>query len=253
MRYAVLQKELVAPDLEALKRGCRVLPSLRDLDAQNMFQDSYGILINGLDVLDASALQEALQAEGIATHVVEESELPIVPPAKVIRQIEFLQAHLNMYDPMGRVFALPWQDIMLLAAGNVRMPEFRKVKPAHEEQQFHGMSHDTFSDSRAREGTHPQLLLEIFLVGGVARYTITGETFDFGHLDSRLTPNLQANFSLLLEDLVQFAPHAGLNRGAYLATQGGGELFKYPSKHAFYEELVWMLWRISESKSLTGS
>jgi len=87
----------------------------------------------------------------------------------------------------------------------------------------------------------------------VARYTISAESFDFGNLESRLTPNLQANFSLLLEDLAQFAPHAGLNRGAYLATQGGGELFKYPSKHAFYEELVWMLWRISQAKSLTES
>jgi len=253
MRYAVLQQDLIAPDLEALKRGCRVLPSLRDIDAQNMFQDSYGILIQGLELLDASALQGGLQAEGIVTHVVEESELPVIPPAKVIRQIEFLEAHLNMYDPMGRAFALPWQDIMLLAAGNVTMPEFRKSKPSHEEQQFLGMSHDTFSDSRTREGTHPQLLLEIYLVGGVARYTITGETFDFSHLDARLTPNLRTNFSLLLEDLAKFAPHAGLNRGACLATQGGGEIFKYPSKHAFYEELVWMLWRISESKSVPGS
>jgi hypothetical protein len=254
MRYAVLQKELVAPDLEALKRGCRVLPSLRDIDAQNMFQDSYGILINGLELLDANALQESLEAEGIATHVVRESELPVIPPpGKVIRQIEFLETHLNMYDPLGRIFALPWQDIMLLAAGNVKMPDFRKAKPAHEEQQFHGMSHDTFTDSRVREGTQYQLTLEIFLVGGVARYTISAESFDFGNLNSRLTPNIQANFSLLLEDLVQFAPHAGLNRGAYLATQGGGELFKYPSKHAFYEELVWMLWRISQAKSLTES
>ncbi|HUR46822.1 MAG TPA: hypothetical protein VMZ27_13170 [Candidatus Saccharimonadales bacterium] len=250
MGYAVLQKELIAPDLEALKRGCRVLPTLRDIDAQNMFQDAYGILIKGLDALDANALQEGLQAEGVATQVVEESELPIIPPAKVIRQIEFLPPHLNMYDPMGRVFALPWQDIMMLAAGNVKVPEFKRGKPAHEEQQFHGMSHDTLTDTRIREEHRPQLMLEIFLVGGISRYSVTGETFEFGYLGERLTADLQTNFALLLKDLAEFAPHAGMNRGAYMATQEQGEVLKYPSKHAFYEELVWMLWRISESKSV---
>jgi hypothetical protein len=254
MRYAVLQKELVAPDLEALKRACKVLPSLRDIDAQNMFQDAYGILIKGLDVMDASALQDGLQAEGVDTIVVEESELPIIPPAKVIRQIEFLPAHLNMYDPMGRVFALPWQDIMLIAAGHVRIQEFRKTKTSYEEQPATGTNGflDATGERRPRGEAH-HLLLEIFLVGGIARYSISGDTFDFAYLEERYDTSPQKNFRSLVQDLVEFAPHAGQNRGAFMATQNVEELFTYPSKPTFHEELVWMLWRISQPKSLSGA
>jgi hypothetical protein len=255
MRYAVLQKELVAPDLEALKRACRVLPTLRDIDAQNMFQDAYGILIKGLDVLDASALQDALQAEGIVTIVIDESELPIIPPAKVIRQIEFLPAHLNMYDPMGRVFALPWQDIMLIAAGDVHVQEFRKAKTSYEDHRENstGAGHDNSGEKRLRNEANQHWMLEIFLVGGIARYTISGETFDFAYLEERYANSLQTNFCTLIQDLIEFAPHAGLNRGAYMATQNVEELFNYPSKPTFYEELVWMLWRISQAKALSGT
>jgi hypothetical protein len=253
MQYAVLQKELVAPDLEALKRACRVLPSLRDIDAQNMFQDAYGILIKGLDVVDASALQDALQAEGIDTVVVEESELPIIPPAKVIHQIEFLPAHLNMYDPMGRVFALPWQDIMLIAAGNVRILEFRKAKTSYEETSFNGAgsSQERSAEKRQRGEPNLHLMLEIFLVGGIARYSISGETFDFAYLEERYSNSLQKNFCTLVQDIVEFAPHAGQNRGTYMAAQNVEELFTYPSKPTFYEELAWMLWRISQAKSFS--
>jgi hypothetical protein len=253
MRYAVLQKELVAPDLEALKRACRVLPALRDLDAQTMFQDAYGILSKGMDVLDASTLQDALQAEGIVTIVIEESELPIIPPAKIIRQIEFLPAHLNMYDPMGRVFALPWQDIMMVAAGEVQ--EFRKGKSSPQGGPVPGAGsfHETPSEARSRQEAHQNLMLEIFLVGGISRYSINGGTFDFAYLEERFTGDLRKDFAFLIQDLVEFAPHAGLNRGAYLASQNAEELFGYPGKSAFYEELVWMLWRISQAKSLSGT
>lgn len=252
MRYAVLQKELVAPDLEALKRACRVLPSLRDIDAQTMFADAYGILSKGMDVLDASAFQDALQAEGIATIVMEESELPIVPPAKIIRQIEFLPAHLNMYDPMGRVFALPWQDIMMIAAGDVRVQESRKGKNNSESLQVFGAgnAHEP-AEGRSRHDAHQSLMLEIFLVGGISRYSINGGTFDFAYLEERYTGDQRKDFCGLIRDLVEFAPHAGLNRGAFMANEGGNDLFNYPNKAAFYEELVWMLWRISQAKSLS--
>jgi hypothetical protein len=255
MQYAVLQKELVAPDLEALKRACRVLPSLRDIDAQNMFQDAYGILIKGLDVVDASALQDALQAEGVHTIVVEESELPVIPPAKIIRQIEFLPAHLNMYDPMGRVFALPWQDIMLIAAGNVRVQEFRKAKTTYEDTALSGSagSQEHPADKRPRAEANLHLMLEIFLVGGIARYSISGDTFDFAYLEERYSNSQQKNFCTLVQDLVEFAPHAGQNRGSYMATLNVEELFTYPSKATFHEELAWMLWRISQAKSMTGT
>ena len=54
------------------------------------------------------------------------------------------------------------------------------------------------------------------------------------------------NFSLFLRDLAQFAPHAGLNRGADALLRATPEIFSYPTKNAFHEEIVWMLWQIKK-------
>src|SRR5512136_2902996 len=99
MAYAIIQKELKTPDVERLIRAFRTLPTLRDFDAQTTAHGAHGIFLRGLDVESASSLQDALFREGVETVVVKESELPTVPPARIVRQMEFLPEHLTMYDP----------------------------------------------------------------------------------------------------------------------------------------------------------
>lgn len=249
MAYALMQKELSPPPVDALKRAFSISPALTDLDAQTAAHDAFGLLLRGLEIEQASALQDALLKEKVDTIVAEESELPAIPPAKCVRQVEFMPSHLTLYDPMARSFTLPWSDILLLAAGQVRVQEFKRPRSTHEEPQFHGVgiSADTGAAGRAREESHLHFLLEIVLRGGVARYTVTADEFVFNHLGGRLTPDLSANFKLLLQELAQSAPDAGLNRGAFLACQTDTEpWFSYPSKAAFYQEITWMLWRIGQ-------
>jgi len=249
MAYAIMQKELVLPAVDRLKRAFSIWPALTDLDAQTAANDAYGIILRGLEVEQASALQDALIKEKIETVVVEESELPVIPPAKLVKQVEFMPSHLALYDPMARAFTLSWGEIMFIAAGNVRLQEFKRVRTAHEEPQFHGsgIAHDAISGVRGREESQFHLMLEIVLRGGVARYCVTADDFVFNHLGARLTKSLTANFVLLIQDLAQSAPHAGLNRGAFMACNGPeAPLFVYPSKAAFYEEMTWMLWRIAQ-------
>ena len=50
------------------------------------------------------------------------------------------------------------------------------------------------------------------------------------------------------QDLVAQVPDAGMNRGAFKASQEPPELFPYPSRAAFNEEMTWMLWRIAKLK-----
>jgi hypothetical protein len=99
-----------------------------------------------------------------------------------------------MYDPMKRTFTLPWREIMFIAAGNVRLQEFRRIK-THNDPEFYGsgISYDTIRESRSREEAHFHLLLEIVLTGGVARYSITADDFDFAHLGARITGNVHAD------------------------------------------------------------
>jgi len=236
MPFAIMQKELLAPSVEHLARAFRSLPDLTALDAQTAAGDAFGILWRGLDIEGASAMQDALMKQSIEVEVVEESELPVLPPSKVIKQIEFLPAQLSMYDPMGRVFALPWRDLMLIAAGNVRLRDYKAKGHTPAEAARNNEEH------RADRGMH--LMLELVLAGGVARYSMIADEFVFNHLGARLTKETARNFEMVVRELADNASHAGLNRGAFLICQNEKEIFTYPNKAAFFEEITWFLWRI---------
>ena len=213
MPYAIVQRDLETPSPDVLAKAFVSLPLLTSIDAQTASRDAFGILMRGLNVEDASRLHDALLKQNIGVEVADEAELPMIPPAKVVRQIELLPSSLRLYDPMSRMFSLAWTDILLVCAGNVRG-----------QPQFH-------------------FLLEIVLGGGVARYSLPADEFDFTYLGGRRTPSLADNFSLLVRDIAQGAPHAGLNRGAFLICEQFAEIFTYPSKAAFFEEMTWMLWQ----------
>jgi len=194
-----------------------------------------------LDVEGASAMQDALMKQSIEVEVVEESELPVLPPSKVIKQIEFLPGQLSMYDPMGRVFALPWSDLMVIAAGNVHLRDYRKAAYSPAEA-----AHNN-EVPRGHEKLH--LMLELVLAGGVARYSMIADEFVFNHLGARLTKDMARNFEAVVRELSENASHAGLNRGAFLICQNEKDIFTYPNKAAFFEEITWFLWRIGGGRS----
>jgi hypothetical protein len=241
MGYAIMQKELVVPELGQLKRAFTVLPQLTDMDAQTVVHDAFGIIMRGLDLESAGLLQSALQLEGVHTEVVEESKLPAFPPGKIARQIELGPSHLTLYDPMKRVSEVPWGDIMLLAAGLVRTREHHKVKEL-----------ETIGGTRSKEEIVDHLMVEIFLNGGDTRYSIHGDDFIWEHLGAQMTEDRQMNFVLTLAEFARRAPQAGMNRGAFLAAQDPPELFPYPSRQMFNEEITWMLWRISKMQGSAG-
>jgi hypothetical protein len=239
MSYAILQKELVVPDVECLKRAFSVWPALTSIDAQTSANDAYGILLRGLDIENAGMLKAALHKENVETVVVEESTLPSLPPGRIGRQAELDSAHLTLYDPMRRASRVAWSDIHLIAAGLVRMREGAKGRSAH-------------ASAEPKEEQSGHLMLEIFLRGGLGRFSVDGREFAYDHLGGRLTNDPAVNFVFLVQDLVRNAPHAGLNRGAFAACQKPPELFPYPNKPAFQEELTWMLWRIGQLESGKG-
>jgi hypothetical protein len=247
MAYAIVQKELVVPEVEQLQRAFRVSPDLTRLDAQTAANDAYGILLRGVDPRQADALRDALLRERVEIELVEESKLPVIPSARIIQQVEFHVSHVTLYDPMRRAAEVAWRDIVFIAAGYVRMREVRRHCGALDEPGIHstGIGQETSSTSHAREEEHIHMVLEIFASGGT-RYSLSADEFIFDHLGARLSNDLAMNFVSLVQDLAREAPHAGLNRGAFKACQQPPELFPYPSKAAFNEELTWMLWRIAQ-------
>ncbi len=244
MPYAIMQRELAAPPLDQLADAFRVLPTLTALDAQTAVNDAFGILLRGLELESASALHAALVKKGLETEVIEESALPVLPPARIVKQVDFTPGHLVAYDPMGRRFNISTNDILLIAAGRVRLPEYKK---SHTPAEAAKHSQDFLQEGRSRDSAQFHLMLEIVLAGGVGRYSLIADEFVFNHLGARLTNDLAQNFCLLVRDLAEIAPHAGLNRGAFLICDNVKEIFAYPNKAAFLEELTWFLWLTSRA------
>jgi len=85
------------------------------------------------------------------------------------------------------------------------------------------------------------------LARAVMRFQIEGERFRFKYLGDRKRPDVAENFALLVRDMMKFAPQAAVNRGAYYLRENSSTGFEYPSKHAFHEEITWMMWQMTNA------
>lgn len=259
MRYAVIQDSLEAPDREALRRAFAGVPGLTAADADILGKDAFGILVKGKSEQEAEAIQGALRTQGIATVVVPENRLPELPPTKFVKQLECRPEALTLCDAVGRGFPVEWGHLMLIAAGSVQETLFVRqttTRPVRRRLAFPGAEHgceyeDIETEVRQREERAPTLMLELVLTRAVARFSVKADTSApmlFNYLGGRKTGSLPRNFSLLVQDLCRFAPHAALNRGAWFIREDTGRLFDYPSKNAFHEEIIWLLWRMKAAQ-----
>jgi len=246
-KYAVLQATLELPEVGRLQRAFASLPGFTAADAPILANDAFGILVKNLDAQAAAAFQGALRSEGIGTELVPMSALPPLPPAKSVRRLACGRDALLVFDPLGRSFPVEWQHVMLVAAGNARVREFRPVtklvraplsgrdpldQPALQPQ------------THRREESIVKPLLEIILARGVQRFSVEVDRLLFEYLGARKQAEAWANLTLVVRDLLEHAPHALANRGAFHLQQEPPTGFDYPSKNAFFEEIIWMLWKM---------
>jgi len=138
MPYAVLQTDLNTPSVEQLQRAARFVPGLTAGDGHVLGNDAFGILVKDFSEQQAGALQANLRAEGVETEIVEQSFLPQLPPIKFVHRLECSSQHLMIHDPLGRAFPVEWRNIMLIAAGSVRLSKFvSKVKARVSAGKYH--------------------------------------------------------------------------------------------------------------------
>ena len=137
----------------------------------------------------------------------------------------------------------------MIAAGRVRMDEFTRVRTETEVSTYgrNGRREQkTKVEYSTKEERNDRCLLEIILNGGTVRYSLNADQSAhllFQYLAERRTKELAADFKLLVQDLLQYAPQAGINRGAYYFRENAEQPFSYPSKNAFYEEITWLMWK----------
>lgn len=276
MSHAVVQLGLDVLATEQVKRAFGRVEGLAPMDALALGKEPFGMLARGYELPLAAALKNALVKEGVPAEVVEEATLPQFPDPYNVSRLDFSPEALLITDSIGRVLDVPWTDVFVIAAGKVSVRKIVEIRQpwnycigetsykflksmdtrlAFSDRHLVGGKHSHWHlrpvDISTREETHDQHLLEIFLTGGKARYTVNADKslFVFSCLGERRTNNLSNDFLLLVRELVQHTPHATLNRGAFAAQENAVEPFAYSSKIAFQNEIVWLLWQATREQA----
>jgi hypothetical protein len=99
-----------------------------------------------------------------------------------------------------------------------------------------------------REGRVQRRFIELIL--GQARARLTVEVDAHGHLLFQVLGEERGsdpsrNLAMLVRRLAVAVPGALLNRGAYLLRAEPPVTHVYPSRNAFQEEIIWMLWQMA--------
>ena len=247
MPYAIVQKSLDPPSVEQLRRAFRALPSLTDADAAIMLRDAFGILVERLELADAGRLLQALAAEGVAAEMVDQKSLPPLPPPRPLHRAECSAEAFVAYDHLGRAQPIEWPHVILIAAGAVALTEFKRIveeKIVYRHTDGRGGSMPTVDiEQKDKEERNVRLILELFLDAAPGRFRIAAHEFSFAYLGDRLHPRGEQNYLSLVQDCLAGASGAVLNRGAQKVGEGAAAPFEYPTKHAFEEETIWLLWR----------
>ena len=250
LSYALLQKDPAGPTAEQLKRAFRNFSNLTDADAVRLALRARGILMKHLDADVARAVQHALQAEGAAVAIVPEADLPVLPEGLTLYRAEIWPQSFTIFDPFRRPTAVAWPDIALVAAGAAQQMEDSKTNTDHALRRLQdstGLARKPKRDGVAGGPVEPQLLLEILLTNGQARYQIEAAQFSFRSVIDRPGLRLEEQFIWLVREICHHATSAMLNPGARNLRDGGQNVPVYASRRAFLDEIVWLRWHNAQS------
>ncbi|GEM_PF-945490 len=269
MTYVLLQTGLEPPTLLQLQTAFTGVPGLTDFDAANLSRDAFGVLLRSTEQEEVFLLQFALAAQGVNTAVIPEALLPTLPPPQVIHSVECLPDALLVHDSLGQMIPHEWDDVLLIAAGQVRVEELVRIRKRRsrrpgkkqpwltKEETVNTLlgesspyrvevdESNVYVEYESKIQRSEKLLLEIITGRAERRYSVMADKSAiplFSFLGDRRTVNWRQNFRFIVQDLARLAPEAAVNRGADGIRNNGQEIFRYVSRGKFNDELVWLLW-----------
>lgn len=269
--FALLQSRLEIPNVDALRRAFRGVGGLAPADAPTIARDGFGILLRQLTEEDAGALQSSLAREGVATEIVDERALPAVPPSKLMRRVVYRLDAFVGYDPYDRELVIPWDRVALAAVGQMAGAGagWRSESSLDGTTQTEVLLLEnllrtgTFEvEERQPKMVRPKSEIEsgiwvadFILVGGEIRFTLQAHQLAIVGLGERDMEDPLTNFFTFVRDSLWQLPSALLNRAAYALREelldrlldGHADCPRYPTRNAYHEELIWLLWRLRQS------
>ena len=257
--YCLVQSNLDPIQVEILKAAFRAVVELVDNDAKILAADAFGILADGLSAETARTVAGQLAQAGIQVDVVEQGRIPTLPHSHILRRCACLPKVFMATDSLGRDVPLDWSRVVLIAAGIVPLRETkRKIRTRYKVRYAGGVGMGLSlpimyvvpeRDISIRYRREVRGLLDIFVQDEPYRYHIRADKFNYSYLGERQTRNKMENFAQLVRDMVSYAQGAALNRGAVAIRDDGIEAtFSYPSRHAFEEETIWLLYKFGQHR-----
>lgn len=246
MRYAILQKDLSIPTVESLKRAFQGSGFLTALDAHTFAKDAFGILVRNLHQDQAAQIHRSLLEQGIDNEIVPEKSVPKLPETKFLSRVDCLDQHLLLYDPLGRAIPLNWGHLMVIAAGSMDRRFLKRItvdRPRTPLLEALDLVEAPRAETVLRPANERALVVDLILNRAVLMYSISADRLQFNYLGERKSRNLRENYTTFVKDLVDRAPQALLNRGAMMIRDHDDPSFLYPTRNAFTEEILWLLWQ----------
>jgi hypothetical protein len=252
--YSLVLAGTTAPTVEQLTRAFAFTDALRSPDAAKLAHEVRGILLKNLTYDVAYRVQAALREDGVATEILESQALPTLPESKLTRRLEFTDTALMVYDVLGRATPIEWSALAVVAAGAVGHYEVTTTRTEEQVITFspiRGFRPQTVSETAHTVESKPQLLLDLLVSEGQRRFQVEAKGFLFGYCFNRPELTLEEKFVLLVQMIVERAPHAARNWGAEAMVTGVG-IESYASKVALQDEMVWLLWWMCRPKPGQG-
>ncbi len=220
MTYALLQTSMTPPPVEALQRAFRSSDSLSAADAVFVADDAFGILARDLPADEAQHIAASLANENVRVDLVAEGDLPRLPDAQAFSSAQFTPDCLRLFNALEDATDIPYKGLRLLAVGYDRQA----------------------------------VRFEIIFGDAVFRFHTTLDTIHFHHNPEFNGRSPGENLVLLVRRIRQLSPHVILNRGASMLCSGAPmehieDFISYPRTSAFFEEIVWLLWRARRAEA----
>lgn len=230
----------------------RHVPWLTKHDAHFLARDAFGVLVERLSFNEASSVQAILAEGGVDTEVVDQSEIPTLPQPKTLPRVDCLDEHLLVYDALNRPKPIDWSLIRVIAAGLVTITEIERTS----RQRMHHVTPNgapiITTEFSSKERRKDRLIVEILVEAMPPRYRAQGDSLHYGYLGARQSSRAEDNFLTLLADLHDCAPDAVLSRGAEGLLSEPQQTLLYPTRHAFDEEIAWLLFKAKRARAGEG-
>jgi len=237
-RYVLLQTSLDPLPIKRLARAFVASGARVSLDAPTVARYAFGVLLDDLSATAASSLAGALDAEGIAVDACAESELPMLPRARVLHRAEMTADGLVYHTSQDRTRLVPWGMMRIIAMGSIRRRPRATLR-------LHLPDIDELIETLDVEDLqkHEDLVLELLCDGETPRLRIIADEFLYTCLGARMRSRARENFVLLAHEILERCDVMP-NRGAARFHLGHPEWFTYPGWSAFDEETRWLMWKI---------